>query len=111
MALFFRRLQFTDQLVSKFQDNVDQVFAALFRAPFLEAVFIKRVPLVTGVNVLAHGLGNAYRSWIVCAPSTTATIIDAPASIPQDPATLVYRRDRYFAVNASAPVVCDFVVL
>lgn len=106
----FRRIQTTDSDINRLQDNVQGVFEDLTREVLLGAQLIQRIPLVAGVNVLSHGLGVPYRSWIVCAPSAIATIIDAPTNIPQDPATLQYRRNQYLALNASAPVTIDLVV-
>jgi hypothetical protein len=104
------RVRTTDSSVNRGFDQVNQSIQTLATNPLLNGNVVRRVSLSVGVNLVSHGLGRNYITWLAGAPSEalatfgSAPLCDAGLSANPNPAL-------YIAVYSPAACTADFVVL
>lgn len=87
--------------LAKLQDGVIDALSSLTEVPLLDFVWKKDVILALGSNQIAHGLGRAWRGYIVTRANGSATVY-AP-----DEQQL---RDRFLDLESTGDVVMDLFV-
>ena len=61
------------------QDNISAAMARVVACPILDGVLIEDVVITTSVNV-AHGLGRAWRGYLITKKNTNANVYSPTAS-------------------------------
>ena len=98
------RLRTDDSDVNRAFDGVSQALQGLATNVLVNGRLVRRVSLVAGRNLVSHGLGRGYLTWIACAPSTASVLTDAGSSANPDTST-------YLAISATVACTVDLVVL
>lgn len=70
--------------------------------PIVGGRLVKNISMITGVNIINHGLGDKIQGWIVIMNSAAATFYDSQATNPRPQLTLI--------LNASAPATISLYV-
>ena len=99
----FKKINFEDERLNRWQDNEDVVFTQLLANPLAEAQLIPNVTLVAGNNQVSHKLGRKVVGVIPVNRNNAATIYTVPAT----PAT---PEDRIITLNASVACVVTLLV-
>lgn len=81
------------------QDDVRSALAGLL-GPLSRGRLIQNVPLASGSNEIAHGLGRLPLSWWLAAPQASVTVYESAA-----------RTSRVLTLTASAAATVDLVVV
>ncbi len=72
---FFKKLQFEDSAVARFQDNVEDAVDQITRKPIIDGVLVENISLAAGVdNAVSHKLGRKPVMWIEARKFGNATI-------------------------------------
>jgi len=102
MATSFPKVQTTDRLINQIQDNVARAIQSVLTGPLSNASLLTSVSLVSGANVINHGLGRKLQGWIPVRVRASATIYDTQDSNSTPALTL--------QLTASADVTVDLIV-
>ena len=70
----FREINSSDRELNELQLRLRRVLAPVTGATVLDGVLIESVALSATVNNVAHGLGRAYRGWIVTDRDANQTV-------------------------------------
>ena len=97
----FRKIHSTADELNEVQDNLKAAIDPLSKHVLLNGNLLRQVSLTTGQNRVSHGLGRRFLSWVALNPSAVASLT---AATSEDPST-------FLAITASAPVVCDLLVI
>lgn len=92
MARKFKKLNFPDEKVSRFQDNCEDMFSYLTNNPAVDGLSLGLVTIGTSDTTLYHGLGRAVQGWLIYAKyglgdvyqvsaSTTTIVLKSSASV------------------------------
>jgi hypothetical protein len=60
----FQRIQTSDTELNLLQNRIAETFDSITSNPLLGGNFLSQVPLVAGSNLVSHGLGRNYVSWL-----------------------------------------------
>lgn len=72
-----KTLQFTDDKISRFQDNTKNAMDQLHKIPLIDGVLIEGIKLTSGQdNQVSHQLGRAYRLWFPVRQDTNSTLFE-----------------------------------
>jgi hypothetical protein len=77
----FKKLNLSDKVVSRFQDNVSNSIHDLATTPIIQGNLLKNVVLVAGTtSIIEHKLGRNIEGWVVVGKSANSNIWDAQSS-------------------------------
>ena len=83
----FKKLQISNDILSRFQDNVEEIFRIFTSLPICDGLLLEDVALTTGTtNLVSHGLGRVPRMWIVAGKDAFADIKEVSSP---DPVTIL----------------------
>ena len=95
-------IQFDDEKIQAFNDQVRRTVNALGQAPDANWALLTKQKLVTGSNTIPHTLGRNLSGWLVIRQRGAATLYDTQDTNQTPALTLL--------LTASAPVVVDLKV-
>lgn len=96
----FKIVEIPDQIISRFQDNVEQAISLLPSTEIIQGRLIKNINLVASTpNQIDHKLGRNVVGWVITRQKSSSIIWDEQDSNPNQKLTLT--------LNCSANVVID----
>ena len=99
----FKKIEISDQVISRFQDNVEQAIGSLPLTDILQGRLIRNINLLSASTVLVdHKLGRPVIGWFVVRQRASAIIWDVQDANPNPSLTL--------NLNCSANVNIDLWV-
>jgi len=100
----FKKLEIPDQLLSRFQDNVEQAISELPATQIIQGRLVSNVTLTSGsVNNVEHKLGRKLLGWFPVRVRAQATLWDSQDSNTNN-------ADKFLSLNTSATVTVDLWV-
>lgn len=60
----FKQVQVADPEMNRLQDRLSDTLDSITGNPLLSGNLLAQVPLVAGSNLVSHGLGRRYISWL-----------------------------------------------
>lgn len=96
-----RSEQFADPQLARMQKSVEEATAASRSCALVDGKLIAGVTLGTGATDVSHGLGRAFRGYLVCSLTAAATI--TVATTQRDPT-------KFASLIASAPTTATLWV-
>lgn len=98
----FTKIQTADRDLMSVQASVDDVFKQILSQAILNGNILTRVALVTGENIVNHGLGQKLLGWVLVRNRAHADLWDAQDDNPNPTKTLI--------LEASANTTVDLLV-
>lgn len=97
----FAKLQHSDDVINRIQDNIADTINPLAKVRLLDGVLLESVSIPTGSSVkIAHKLGQAVKGYILTALDSNAVIWQTQGSEPE----------KFIYLNSSANAVVDIWV-
>jgi len=97
----FRKLNMDDELLNRFQDNIDRSLTQLTAIALLDGILIEGASVTTGDNKIAHKLGRKYTGYLV-----TKTI--GAGSVVYESTTINNAKDTFIILSvASGTTLAD----
>lgn len=77
MIKAFKKLNQSDNVLNRIQDNVDFTFGEITKCPLLDGILLQNINLVAGTNKLEHTLAREPQGYIVVMKNNDAVIYDS----------------------------------
>jgi hypothetical protein len=98
----FKKLNFNDDEVSRFQENVAQSIDSITFSPIIDGIILHNVPIVIGDNIINHKLQRDLTGWVIILKDTAANIYDKQNEIT--------RKELFLKLNSDAVTTVDIWV-
>lgn len=96
---FISSVQSSDRLLNQMQSNILNVLNPFLTNPFLFGRLLTDVALVSGDNIINHGLNRVLQGWVLVRVKAVAVIYDNQNSNTQNDTTLILNSDGTYTVN------------
>lgn len=67
-------VQTTDRNVNQLQQNIKQVIGPIISNPITSGALLTDISIVSGTNVINHGLGRMMQGWIISDVNSVVTL-------------------------------------
>lgn len=98
----FSKIQTADRIIGQLQDNISNALTPILKNPQVDGYILSKVTLVSGSNLINHGLDRELQGWFIVRQRASASIYDAQDSNATPAKTLI--------LTSSAGVVVDIYV-
>lgn len=88
-----------DRNTNQLQQNLTQALGPFLKSPLLNGYIIESVALLSGDNIIQHGLGRDIQGWIVTLKNADESIYDKQSTNETPQTTLVLTSTGTVTVN------------
>lgn len=92
-------VQTPDRTINQLQQNISQSVNPIINNPLVDGNILLSQNLISGTNVLNHGLGRPLQGWSIIGINGAAQIYDAQSTNPNPQATLILISNAAVTIN------------